>query len=61
MDANDPKAHARIGKVEDRVIEMAEVCASILEAIEIIGQDMPYVGRHLEAARERLNKIRWPE
>lgn len=60
-DANRAKECEREPEPVNPVVELAEALASILDAVEIIGQDMPYVARHLEAAREKINKVRWPE
>lgn len=55
-----------IGKVAavpspNPIIELAEICAELLSAIEIIGQDMPRVQAILIPLSSRINILRYPE
>lgn len=43
------------------IIELAEICAELHEALDIIGVDMPNVQKILIPLRDRINKLRWPE
>lgn len=45
----------------DPIIELAEICAELHEALDIIGVDMPNVQKILIPLRDRINKLRWPE
>lgn len=60
-DANRAKECEREPESVNPVVELAEALSEILDALEVIAIEMPNVTRRLELAREKINKVRWPE